>query len=66
MISPGDVVFFSVVVVGRSRDLFRVISGFPGERGFRCFIIPSGVMVSLGVIFRWFVGCLAPFYVTVL
>ena len=42
--------FFSVVVVGRSRDLFKVISGFPGEGGFGCFIIPFNVTVSLGII----------------
>ena len=50
MISPGDVAFFSAVVIGHSRDLLRVILGFPGERGSGCFIIPSGITVSLGII----------------
>ena len=58
--------FFSAVVIGRSRDLLRVISGFPGEKGFRYFIIPFGVTVSLGIILRWFIRCLAPLYVAAL
>ena len=62
-ISPGDVAFFSVIIIGRSRDLLRVISGFPGERGSGYFIIPFGVMVFLGIIFRWLVGCSVPLYV---
>ena len=54
--------FFFIIIIGHSRDFLRVISGFPGERGFKYFIIPSSVTVSLGIILRYFIKCLAPFY----
>ena len=42
--------FFFIIIIGYSRDLLKIISGFPGERGFRYFIIPFGIMVFLGII----------------
>ena len=50
MISPGDIAFFSVIIIGHSRDLLRIISGFPGEKGSGYFIIPFNIIVSLGII----------------
>ena len=47
-ISPGDITFFSVIIAGRSRDLLKVISGFPGERGSRYFIIFFNIIVVTG------------------
>ena len=58
--------FFSAIIIGHSQDLLRVISGFPGEGGFRYFIILFGVMVSLEVILQWFVGCSALIYMAAL
>ena len=51
-ISPGDVAFFFVVIIGYPRDLLSLIPGFPGKRGFRRFIISLGIMVFPGVILR--------------
>ena len=66
IISPGDMAFFPAVIAGRPRNLFNFILGFMGGRGFGCLIIPSEVTVSLGIILRWFIRCLAPFYVAAL
>ena len=52
IISLGDIAFFFTIIIGHSQDLLRVISGFPGEKGSRYFIIPFNITVSLGIIFR--------------
>ena len=52
IISLGDITFFSAVIIGHSRDLLKVILGFPGEKGSGCFIIPFGITVSLRIIFQ--------------
>ena len=52
IISPGDIVFFPVIIIGRPRNFFGFILGFAGGKGFGYLIIPSGIMVSLGVILR--------------
>ena len=58
--------FFPAIIAGHPQNLFGFILGFVGGRGSGCLIIPSEVMVSLGIILRWLVGCSAPSYVTAL
>ena len=55
---------FSVVIIGRPRDLLGLIPGFLKEGGFKRFIIPSGVIVFPGIILQWLVKYSAPFYIT--
>ena len=62
-IFPGDMALFSAVIIGHPRDLLNLIPGFPGEGGFGRFIIPSGIMVFLGIILRWLIRYSAPLYV---
>ena len=66
IISPGDMAFFPVIIIGYPRNFFGFILGFTGGRGSGCLIIPFGVTVSLRVVLRWLIGCLAPFYVAAL
>ena len=55
--------FFPAIIISHSRNFLNFILGFAEGKGFGCLIIPSGVMVFLGIVFRWFIRCSVPFYV---
>ena len=57
---------FPAVIIGRPRNFFNFILGFTGGKGSGYLIIPFKVTVSLRIILRWFIRCLAPFYVAAL
>ena len=66
VISLGNITLFFTIIISYPRDFLRFLPGFLGEGGFRRFIISFRITVSLRIILRWLVGCLAPFYIAAL